>query len=71
MWKTDLNEEENNHLLLHTDAQYKSINLYLGIPYCIPTDPPIVDFCLFLHKIIKVRGRWTIIWIFKQGSAFI
>lgn len=47
MWKTDLKEEENNYFLLNTDAQYKSINLYLGIPYCIPTDPPHCGFCLF------------------------
>lgn len=57
MWKTDLKEEENNYLLKNTEAKYKSINLYLGIPYCIPTNPPHCGFCLSLLKTTKEKKR--------------
>lgn len=46
MWKESFADEQLL-LLTNTTAKTKSVNMYLGIPYCIPTNPPHCGFCLF------------------------
>ena len=41
--------------LVGTDATSRSIGLYVGVPFCIPTDPPHCGFCLFPTE--SYRGK--------------
>jgi oxygen-independent coproporphyrinogen III oxidase len=55
LWKNDFNFEEAKTNLLTTEGDKTSINMYVGIPYCLPTDPPHCGFCLFPTE--KYNGK--------------
>ncbi len=46
-WSSEFSESALAQCLAHTPDKQDRINLYLGIPYCLPTDPPHCGFCLF------------------------
>jgi oxygen-independent coproporphyrinogen-3 oxidase len=55
LWKNDFNFEEAKTNLLTSEGDKTSINMYVGIPYCLPTDPPHCGFCLFPTE--KYNGK--------------
>jgi oxygen-independent coproporphyrinogen-3 oxidase len=54
-WQTNFSEKEVTKNLLTTDGEKTLINMYVGIPYCLPTDPPHCGFCLFPTE--KYNGK--------------
>lgn len=46
LWTTDYSREEILKRLTYR-APSTRVNLYMGIPFCLPTDPPHCGFCLF------------------------
>ncbi len=46
-WKSNFRNDEVSRLLLSDDGSKTNVNMYLGIPYCLQTDPPHCGFCLF------------------------
>ena len=54
-WQTNFQKREVTKNLLTTDGEKTLVNMYVGIPYCLPTDPPHCGFCLF--PTIKYNGK--------------
>lgn len=46
-WSSDIDQTALRDCLAHRQDSIDLVNLYLGIPYCLPTDPPHCGFCLF------------------------
>lgn len=46
-WATEIEDTALQESLSHYPGVHDRINLYMGIPYCLPTDPPHCGFCLF------------------------
>ncbi|MBV8620217.1 MAG: radical SAM protein [Curvibacter sp.] len=46
-WSTEVDPDALRACLTPRKEVPEKINLYLGIPYCLPTDPPHCGFCLF------------------------
>lgn len=46
-WKTQFDRSRFDQALQNSAQRSASINFYIGIPFCLPTDPPHCGFCLF------------------------
>jgi len=46
-WNADFDYEATVQSLTKNADHENFVNLYVGIPYCLPTDPPHCGFCLF------------------------
>ncbi|NWK77691.1 hypothetical protein [Aquitalea sp. LB_tupeE] len=46
-WKVEYDHQRFDQALQNSAQQSTSINFYIGIPFCLPTDPPHCGFCLF------------------------
>lgn len=56
LWKKEFNRVDVEHALLSSyESRSTSVNMYVGIPYCLPTDPPHCGFCLFPTE--KYKGK--------------
>lgn len=47
LWKTDLDLDVIESNFAYRAQDEVCVNMYMGIPYCLPTDPPHCGFCLF------------------------
>jgi oxygen-independent coproporphyrinogen-3 oxidase len=47
LWRTDFDLDAIASNLAHRPQDETYVNMYMGIPYCLPTDPPHCGFCLF------------------------
>lgn len=54
-WQTNLPKEDVKESLLTIEGDKTLVNMYVGIPYCLPTDPPHCGFCLFPTE--KYNGK--------------
>jgi oxygen-independent coproporphyrinogen-3 oxidase len=54
-WVTDFDMQPVESSLAHRPTEDASVNMYMGIPYCLPTDPPHCGFCLFPTE--KYQGK--------------
>ena len=54
-WQTNFSKKRVNNNLLTSDGEKTLVNMYVGIPYCLPTDPPHCGFCLFPTE--KYNGK--------------
>jgi oxygen-independent coproporphyrinogen III oxidase len=46
-WRDNFSYENTKENLLTSDAERTAVNMYVGIPYCLPTNPSHCGFCLF------------------------
>lgn len=52
-WTQEFQHDSTKELLLKKEADKSLVNLYIGIPYCLPTDPGHCGFCLFPTQTYK------------------
>lgn len=55
LWTTDLDLDAIDSNLAHRPQDETYVNMYMGIPFCLPTDPPHCGFCLFPTE--KYNGK--------------
>jgi oxygen-independent coproporphyrinogen-3 oxidase len=55
LWTTDLDLDAIESNLAHRAQDETYVNMYMGIPFCLPTDPPHCGFCLFPTE--KYEGK--------------
>jgi oxygen-independent coproporphyrinogen-3 oxidase len=54
-WSNNFSYENAEENLLTSEGEKTVVNMYVGIPYCLPTDPPRCGFCLFPTE--KYNGK--------------
>lgn len=47
LWKNDFDRDMAQKALSVKNNHLTKVNMYIGIPFCLPTDPPHCGFCLF------------------------
>lgn len=55
MWMPQFDEVTTQAKLTSNEGQRTRVNMYAGIPYCLPTNPPHCGFCLFPTE--NYRGK--------------
>ncbi|KAA1246076.1 coproporphyrinogen-III oxidase family protein [Aquimarina sp. RZ0] len=54
-WLKNFSYNDIKENLLTSEGEKTIVNMYVGIPYCLPTDPPHCGFCLFPTE--KYNGK--------------
>lgn len=55
LWRPQFDEITTNAKLTANEGERTKVNMYAGIPYCLPTNPPHCGFCLFPTE--NYRGK--------------
>ncbi len=55
LWTSNFDRLNTKNSLLENEGEVTKVNMYVGIPYCLPTDPPHCGFCLFPTE--KYHGK--------------